>query len=259
MSKILTFFGSYARLIYMIEDKVLQDLGLTEIEAKIYLAAIELGSDSVLRIAKKAEVKRPTAYVALDNLTEKGFVSKIEKGNKTHYTAEDPSVVLNKYKTKLANFVDLLPYYRAKYNKGAKPKIKFYEGAEALREVYNQALFPSEEIMFFGADLAKLEKRLPESFNDWIKVVEQNPKKNYREINQYDKVAVNYVKKTNSQKRVRFMPKDLLVATDSVITKDKFFIVSLDNLFGVLIESEDIAKTYKSLFELAWRSAEIIK
>ena len=52
------------------------------------------------------------------------------------------------------------------------------------------------------------------------------------------------------------MPKELLVLADSVITNDKFFIVSLDNLFGVLIESEDIAKTYKSLFELAWQAAE---
>lgn len=243
----------------MVEEKILQDLGLTGIEAKVYLAAIELGSDSVLRIAKKAEVKRPTAYVALDNLVEKGFVSKIEKGNKTHYTAEDPNIILNKYKTKVANFVDLLPYFRAKYNKGAKPKIKFYEGAGALREVYNQMLFPSDEILFFGADLAKLERQLPESFRDWVKIVEQNPKKNYREINQYDKVAVNYIKKSKNQKRVRFMPKELIVMTDSVITNDKFFIVSLDNLFGVLIESEDIAKTYKSLFELAWRSAEIVK
>ena len=243
----------------MIEEKILQDLGLTEIEAKVYLAAIELGSDTVLRIAKKAEVKRPTAYVALDNLTTKGFVSKIEKGNKTNYTAEDPSLILNKAKKNLDDFSDLLPYFRAKFNRGKKPKIKFYEGAEALRGVYNQLLFPSDEILFFGSDLAKLEKQLPDSFADWIKIIEHNPKKNCREINQYDTVAIAYVKKTKGQKRVRFMPKDLLVTTDSVITNDKFFIVSLDNLFGVLIESQDIAKTYKNLFELAWRSAEIVK
>lgn len=63
----------------MIEEKILQELGLTEIEAKIYLASLELGTDTVLKIAKKAEVKRPTAYIALDSLFSKGFVSKSKK------------------------------------------------------------------------------------------------------------------------------------------------------------------------------------
>jgi len=245
--------------LYMIEEKVLQDLGLTNIEAKVYLAAIELGSDTVLKIAKKAGVKRPTAYVVLDNLTEKGFVSKIEKGNKTQYTAEDPNAILNKYQQRLDDFSGLLPYFRAKFNKGKKPKIKFYEGREALMEIYTKVIFPSDTVYYFGSDLDKLEKRLPGLLGLWEATASRKPKKDHREINLMSKAALAYVKRSKDPKRMRFMPKELLVYTDSAITNDKFFVVSLNNLFGVLIESEDIARTYKSLFELAWRSAEIVK
>ena len=40
-----------------------------------------------------------------------------------------------------------------------------------------------------------------------------------------------------------------------MIIEDKIFIVSLDNLFGILIESKDLAQTFKNFFLLAWQSA----
>ncbi|MBU4360895.1 helix-turn-helix domain-containing protein, partial [Patescibacteria group bacterium] len=91
----------------MIEQKVLQDIGLSELEAKVYLATLELGNTSVMQIAKKAEVKRPTCYLSLDNLFEKGFVTKIQKKSTTLYSAEKPGILLNKFKEKVDNFKDL--------------------------------------------------------------------------------------------------------------------------------------------------------
>ena len=52
------------------------------------------------------------------------------------------------------------------------------------------------------------------------------------------------------------MSKDLSVYADLAITENKLFIVLLDNMFGVLIESEDLAKIYKNFFQLAWWAAE---
>ena len=73
---------------------------ITEIEAKTYLACLELGSETVQNIAKKGQIKRPTCYVTLDNLFTKGYVAKIEKKSTTLYAAEDPKIMLNKYKEK---------------------------------------------------------------------------------------------------------------------------------------------------------------
>ncbi len=54
-------------------ESVLQAAGLTDKEARIYLAALELGQAPVLRIAQKAGIKRPTAYVTLGELQAKGL------------------------------------------------------------------------------------------------------------------------------------------------------------------------------------------
>ncbi len=52
----------------------LQALGLTQSEALMYAALLEMGQGSVLEIARTAGVKRPTAYRILDSLKERGLV-----------------------------------------------------------------------------------------------------------------------------------------------------------------------------------------
>ena len=54
-------------------EKELQDLGLSEKEAKVYLTALEMGAETAQNIAKKANVNRATTYVQIDSLKAKGF------------------------------------------------------------------------------------------------------------------------------------------------------------------------------------------
>ena len=58
----------------------LKHIGLNEKEIQIYLSLLELGSSTVLAIAKRSGIKRPTAYLVLQSLVEKGFASRIIKG-----------------------------------------------------------------------------------------------------------------------------------------------------------------------------------
>jgi HTH-type transcriptional regulator, sugar sensing transcriptional regulator len=242
----------------MIEEKVLEDMGLSQTEAKTYLATLELGNSSVLDIAKKAEIKRPTCYLSLDNLFNKGFVTKVEKKSTTLYSAEKPGLLLNKFKEKMDNFKDLLPFFEAKFNKGPKPKIRYYEGKEEIQNIYTKVFFPIKDACYFGTDAEKLLNVFPDLLGYWKRNCFTGYKSS-KEIVSYSKQGVEYVKKENKQREVKIMPKDLPVFADSVITDNKLFIVSLDNLFGVLIESEDLAKTYKNFFLLAWRATEEVK
>lgn len=239
----------------MIEEKVLKDLGLTDIESKVYLATLALGQETVLKIAKKAEIKRPTCYVTLDNLFEKGFVTRIDKKNTTTYSAESPKIILNKYKEKVANFEDLVPYFESQFNKGPKPKIRYYEGEKELWNVYTKIIFPSREMYFFGSDVEKINKKLPQLL-DYYGKVQFADNKTVMELVSDNEEGRKYYEKYKDTRQERLMPSDLPVFADCGITEDKIFIVSLDNMFGVLIESVDLAKTFKNFFMLAWRAAE---
>ena len=59
--------------------KNLKEIGLSENQAKVYLACLQLGQDSVLNIAKSAELKRPSVYLLLEELENKGLISQVKK------------------------------------------------------------------------------------------------------------------------------------------------------------------------------------
>jgi sugar-specific transcriptional regulator TrmB len=70
--------------------KLLSSLGLTETEATLYIAGLELSPCTPQTLSLKTHIKRPTVYHALDTLREKGFVSEQKIGNKSHFTMMNP-------------------------------------------------------------------------------------------------------------------------------------------------------------------------
>src|SRR5437868_13388020 len=73
--------------------KELQDMGLSEKEAKVYLAALELGPTTAEKLAIQAKVNRSTTYVQLESLMEKGLMSTYEEGKKTFFAPESPELL----------------------------------------------------------------------------------------------------------------------------------------------------------------------
>ena len=59
------------------ELQILTDLGLTLMQAKIYLALVEAGPLKILEISKTSKVARPDVYTALSKLQQLGLAEKI--------------------------------------------------------------------------------------------------------------------------------------------------------------------------------------
>jgi len=62
-------------------EKILEEIGLEHIEAKIYLALVELGETTAGDIAKKTNLQRSTTYLYLEKLIKLGLVSYIFRNN----------------------------------------------------------------------------------------------------------------------------------------------------------------------------------
>lgn len=72
------------------EPYLLEKLGLTKTEAKIYLLLLRLGQVPATPIIKKAELHRATVYDVLERLMEKGLVSYIIKNSIRYYSTTEP-------------------------------------------------------------------------------------------------------------------------------------------------------------------------
>ena len=121
-------------------------LGLSEKEAKVYLAALQLGGRTAQDIGKKAGVNRATTYVILLAMIKKGLASSFTKGKKTFFAAEPPEQldhILRKREEAIfeqrRDLEKMIPELRALYNRAeAKPKIRFFEGYDGVRSMIEE-------------------------------------------------------------------------------------------------------------------------
>ncbi len=242
----------------MIEQKVLQNLGLSEKEAITYMALLQLGKSTVVSIAKIAGLKRPTVYVILDELKKKGMVSEVPEKGRTLYSPEDPVVLEKNIKHSLDDFKDLLPMFRAQFSRGTKPTIKYYEDKDVISNIYLNEIFPANKIYFYGTSVKKLNATWPEMFEIWNTYWWNKKKKhpeNIWEIVDNDPEDVAYARTCIGKREVRIIPKGKKFLADNAIADDKILITSFEPLFAVVIESPQLAATYRALVELAWQSA----
>lgn len=70
--------------------QALARLGFTDKEAKVYVAALELGPAPMQKIAERAGVKRATTYVMVEMLMARGLMTEKVNGKRAVFVAEGP-------------------------------------------------------------------------------------------------------------------------------------------------------------------------
>lgn len=80
--------------------EILEDIGLTKSEIKVYLALLELSSSSTGPIVDKSGASSSKIYEILEKLIQKGLVSYVIKSGVKHFEAADPKRILDYLKEK---------------------------------------------------------------------------------------------------------------------------------------------------------------
>ena len=71
-------------------NEVIEKIGLSKKEAKVYLALLRIGQSSASLIAKNSGLKRPTTYLILEDLRKRGFVLKMPGNKKQMFISKSP-------------------------------------------------------------------------------------------------------------------------------------------------------------------------
>lgn len=242
----------------------LQKLGLTNKEASVYMASMELGIASpVSTIAKKANINRTTTYDILDQLVQKGVIVTHKKKNNLYYEALPPEKLIAYLKeqsekfSRLANDAQkILPELQTHYRISGRPKVYFYEGNEGLIRVYEETLTSSEEIRAYASDQAN-QNAIPWYFPQYYK---RRTEKNIpiRAIfPDTPKDRQRHALDEKEMRKSRIVPKNKLDFLPEINFFDnKIMIADWKEKLGIIIESSEIAKVFKQTFELAWEAAE---
>ena len=240
----------------------LQQLDLSSKKADVYLACLELGASSVMEIAKKAGIKRTTAYDILLDLAQKGLVSETSKGKKRLFVGEDPEKMLKNLQSKERMLSEILPLLKSVYYvKGVKPKIRYHEGLEGLKETYNDTLkYTGEMLAFASEDVVKILG------NDWAYCYIKKRVKNNLRVRAImpasETISRDYFAREPEHLRVSKLvdPKKYPFLMEiNIYGHSKVSLMSSKEQLGLVIESTEIYNTMKLIFELVWDNLPEIK
>jgi len=254
LSVLLTLYLNYAIIESMELQSVLQQLGLHEKEAMVYLALLQMGTASVPAISIKAGTKRPTTYLILEELRMKGLVTLLPKKVRALYTAQSPQKLLEEQREKEETIQRNMPELMAIYNsKKEKPKVTYYQGEDHIVELYDE-IFKEKSILFYGS-IGSISATVFEKIKGYIERIEKE-NLDVREVLQADQKSIRYAQENRSQNhQIKIASENFLFPTDNMIFGNKVAIITYkDTPMAVVIESNDVVETYKSLFEIAWQS-----
>ncbi|HEX8974083.1 MAG TPA: helix-turn-helix domain-containing protein [Patescibacteria group bacterium] len=235
--------------------QVLQQFGLAGKKADVYLAALELGSSSVIEIARKAQIKRTTCYDILHDLMTEGLISETTKGKKRLFVGEDPEKIQRNLKNKEKLFSEILPQLQSINNtRGSKPKIRFYEGKEGLKEVYDDTTkYPGELLGFASYDIINVLGK--EWAAEYLKKRIKNDVYARGIIPGAEPMMREYISKDQEQRRMTKVidhKKYPFTIEINIYGHNKVALMSAKEEIGLIIEGQEIHNTLKLIFELIW-------
>ena len=112
---------------------ILEEYGLDEKEIKIYASLVEKGELNAYALAKITGIHRSTAYAVIERLSSRGFISKIQKGEKTFYSAIEVSKIISKIKEKESLLLSLIPELEKIKEEGIS-RARVFESKESQKQ-----------------------------------------------------------------------------------------------------------------------------
>lgn len=241
-------------------EKDLQQIGLSEKEAKVYLASLELGPSTAQTIAAKATVNRPTTYVMIESLIKRGLMSSFQKGKKRFFSASSPrqmGYIIQQEKNELKRKEQIIEDISKQLSsvidpKSSMPTVQVFEGIAGIQAAQSDILQTAANELFELTSMDESRQILPLIYENDIrrKILDK-----YKIKSLYSsKLGSTEVKHKNVDSRM--LSDKQKVACDVIIYGTKVLLISYDGSAScVLLNGQKIATTFKTLFLSLWENA----
>ncbi len=142
-------------------ESVLEELGLTSNESKVYEALLSSGSSSIEQIAVRSKAHRRNIYDVLSKLLEKGLISEAFIHNRKEYRAIHPSRLLDLLQEKEKKLEAVMPDLEKRFTRYEEEEAAYiYKGINGFKQYLQDILDVGETVHFIGAKAYWLDPRL---------------------------------------------------------------------------------------------------
>jgi len=234
------------------DTSVLEDLGLSKGEIKVYLTLLELGSTKVGKIIEKSKLASSAVHNSVNILVEKGLVSYIKKGKIKFYQAVPAQQLIDFIEDKKKKVLQILPELELKQKLAEeKQEAEIFEGIKGIMALLNRLIENGEkgdEYRFFATFLEQRNEEIQNFFRKF-------------DIKRADK---GLIVKGLAQRKIKhlFVGRKILkmkfvdfpIPSDVSIFNGKVaFIAWGDKPIGYLIRSPQIYEMFRNFFDSIWK------
>ncbi|MFH1359384.1 MAG: helix-turn-helix domain-containing protein [archaeon] len=243
------------------DKEILEEIGLSKNEIKVYLALLKLGKTTSWKIIPETGIQVSALYYCLDNLVKKGLVSYSMIANKKHFQAASPEQLIQLVDNRKKQLEIILPELKA-IQKQEEERIEtnVYEGFKGFKGIYDRllrVLKRGDSYYVFGA--RQIGDKTNKNTNLMlINFHKQRDKKGIKIkiiFNQDVKKEVKKVAKEFKHMDYKFSD----VKTNSfVLIYDNRIVNFLytNRLIAIETISKEIYESYKKFFNELWKIAE---
>ncbi|PJA45781.1 hypothetical protein CO174_01610 [Candidatus Uhrbacteria bacterium CG_4_9_14_3_um_filter_50_9] len=257
-------------------EEQLKEMGLTNTEAKIYLAGLGCAGIGVQELSKETQIKRPTVYHALETLVQKGLVSKKGTGARRIFHMTSPEQIgtlldqkISQLEEQKKGLIDLIPLLTQREGsmKADGVEVMQYEGIDGIKLVVEEALYSKERHWDIIAPRKNFFAKFDKAYAVYYLTARKNRKITSRSL--WEKTPTGKTKTPGDhvvspdvirERNPRYLPEVMHGSFQSVMIlfDDKVAIISsYKTLSAVLIQSQEVHGLMQAMFEGLWSASDL--
>ena len=225
---------------------VMEELGLSAGEIKVYLALLKMGESPVSELKKETKMHRTTIYDFIEKLLNKSLVSSVVKGGTNYYKATHPSKIMDFLKEKEDKLKQVMPELikLSEYHK-EEIKVEVYRGKEGFKTLLNLIARTGKDMVGFGFEEEKYEKLDPLMMKQHFRRM--------REKNIHESVIVRESTKflyDYPTVHYKTMPDEYFNPNPTMVFGDYVGIQLWEPLTVIVIQNKGLADAYRKYYKM---------
>ncbi len=243
----------------------LKQLGLSDVQTRLYVASLEYGMLTVLELSKITKLSRQKIYDEAEKLVDLGLYDITRKQGRKYIPAHPSKLLtigqtqITKLQSTLGDISKLIPLLESgEVSKKNKVKVKYYEGRDRITKAFEDELNAcrNTEVVFMAGSIDDILKFYSEKYWDtWNKQFVKQ--KSHSKMLAHDSVVARTLARFDKAhgRKTRFLKKFPLKASIDVFNNTVLVVSYYDEL-AVWIDSKILANSYRIMFQTLWEIAE---
>jgi sugar-specific transcriptional regulator TrmB len=243
---------------------LLKQLGFSDREQLVFIALSQMGEARAQDIAHKTYLPRTTVASILDRLKEKGFVIINKVKGKFVYWIEDPFLLVEQERVRLAVAEQLAGQLQDIYHSAEKkPTADIYDTPDRIAQLFTRVIKETEkrgEVLAFESPSKKhYDAVLSDALFDVM--AKEKVKKGIRTriLIPSGQESGMSKKKLSYNVEARILPEGVLMETSFWVLQKSVVLFYGAHTFAVEVRHKQTRESMRSLFEYFWKQSTLVK